>query len=188
MIVVGTAEATQQARTTSCHRTHSENPGLSRCIESGRRRMWLRPNIARRPRLDRSHRRAARRGAGRALSDPWCRGRALHSFPVHEPTTKDAMSLPKIVSQDEWHATAKAFLAREKEVTKIRDALNTDRRQLPMVEVTKDYVFEGGSGTRETFRARRPCWICSKGGASSSSITTCSTRVGRTGAELRGPG
>jgi predicted dithiol-disulfide oxidoreductase (DUF899 family) len=56
------------------------------------------------------------------------------------------MTLPKIVSQDEWHAAAKELLVREKEVTRLRDELSTQRRQLPMVEVTKDYVFKGGSG------------------------------------------
>ena len=56
------------------------------------------------------------------------------------------MTLPKIVSQDEWHAAAKELLVREKEVTRLRDELNTQRRQLPMVEVTKDYAFEGAKG------------------------------------------
>jgi predicted dithiol-disulfide oxidoreductase (DUF899 family) len=56
-----------------------------------------------------------------------------------------AMTLPDIVTQDEWHAAAKALVVKEKEVTRLRDALNTQRRQLPMVEVTKEYVFDGGS-------------------------------------------
>lgn len=56
------------------------------------------------------------------------------------------MSLPKIVSQDEWTAARRALLAKEKEATKARDALNTERRELPMVEVTKDYEFEGLDG------------------------------------------
>ncbi len=56
------------------------------------------------------------------------------------------MSLPKIVSQDEWTAARKAFLAKEKEATRQRDLLNTERRELPMVEVTQDYVFEGPDG------------------------------------------
>jgi predicted dithiol-disulfide oxidoreductase (DUF899 family) len=56
------------------------------------------------------------------------------------------MSLPKIVSQDEWTAARKAFLAKEKEATRQRDRLNTERRELPMVEVTQDYVFEGPDG------------------------------------------
>lgn len=53
------------------------------------------------------------------------------------------MGLPKIVSRDEWYAAHKAFLVREKEATRARDALNAARRELPMVEVEKDYIFEG---------------------------------------------
>ena len=60
------------------------------------------------------------------------------------------MSLPKIVSYDEWAAAQKAFLDREKEATRRRDGLNTERRQLPMVEVTKPYAFEA----RPTARCR----------------------------------
>jgi len=34
-------------------------------------------------------------------------------------------------------------LAREKELIRQRDALNADRRRLPMVEIDADYMFEG---------------------------------------------
>ena len=57
------------------------------------------------------------------------------------------MSLPKIVSYDEWAAAQKAFLDKEKDATRQRDRLNTERRQLPMVEVTKPYAFDGPGGT-----------------------------------------
>jgi len=40
-----------------------------------------------------------------------------------------------------------ALLAREKELTRVRDALNANRRRLPMVEITKDYRFDGPEGT-----------------------------------------
>ncbi|MCP2323976.1 putative dithiol-disulfide oxidoreductase (DUF899 family) [Hamadaea flava] len=39
------------------------------------------------------------------------------------------MSLPEIVSRDEWLAARVDLLAREKEVTRQRDALNADRRE-----------------------------------------------------------
>jgi predicted dithiol-disulfide oxidoreductase (DUF899 family) len=38
-------------------------------------------------------------------------------------------------------------LADEKALTRARDALNTQRRLLPMVEIEKDYRFEGPTGT-----------------------------------------
>ena len=56
------------------------------------------------------------------------------------------MSLPRIATQDEWLAARKGLLAKEKELTTKRDALNAERRNLPMVEITKDYVFDGPAG------------------------------------------
>ena len=56
------------------------------------------------------------------------------------------MSLPKVVSQDEWLAARKELLDEEKAMTRARDALNVKRRELPMVEVDKDYVFDGPNG------------------------------------------
>jgi predicted dithiol-disulfide oxidoreductase (DUF899 family) len=56
------------------------------------------------------------------------------------------MSLPKIVSRAEWLAARKDLLAQEKELTRRRDALSAERRQLPMVRVEKDYTFEGPEG------------------------------------------
>ena len=46
------------------------------------------------------------------------------------------MSLPKVVSQEEWTATRRTLLEKEKDFTRQRDRLNTERRELPMVEVT----------------------------------------------------
>ncbi len=56
------------------------------------------------------------------------------------------MSLPEVVSREEWIAARRRLLAQEKELTRRHDALNADRRRLPMVEVEKDYVFEGPDG------------------------------------------
>ena len=56
------------------------------------------------------------------------------------------MSLPRIATRDEWLAARKELLAEEKELTRRRDLLNTRRRELPMVEIEKDYVFDGPNG------------------------------------------
>lgn len=56
------------------------------------------------------------------------------------------MTLPRIGTRDEWLAAREELLAEEKALTKARDALNTQRRNLPMVEVEKDYLFDGPSG------------------------------------------
>jgi predicted dithiol-disulfide oxidoreductase (DUF899 family) len=51
-----------------------------------------------------------------------------------------------IVSRDEWLITRKAHLAREKELTRLRDELSRQRRELPWVKVDKPYVFDGPDG------------------------------------------
>ena len=56
------------------------------------------------------------------------------------------MSLPRIATRDEWRAARIELLKREKELTQARDALNTERRNLPMVEIDKDYTFDGPDG------------------------------------------
>jgi predicted dithiol-disulfide oxidoreductase (DUF899 family) len=56
------------------------------------------------------------------------------------------MGLPDVVSRDEWLVARKQVLTKEKELTRARDALNADRRRLPMVEIDKDYVFDGPGG------------------------------------------
>jgi predicted dithiol-disulfide oxidoreductase (DUF899 family) len=56
------------------------------------------------------------------------------------------MSLPEVVSREEWLVARKELLDQEKELTRRRDALNAERRRLPMVEIEKGYVFEGPGG------------------------------------------
>jgi predicted dithiol-disulfide oxidoreductase (DUF899 family) len=53
------------------------------------------------------------------------------------------MSLPAVTSREQWLIARKELLAREKEFTRQRDALNTSRRELPMVRIDKEYVFQG---------------------------------------------
>jgi len=68
------------------------------------------------------------------------------------------MNRPQIASRAEWLVARKALLAKEKAFTRQRDALSAERRQLPMVEVEKEYGFEGpvGSATlRDLFRQHR---------------------------------
>ncbi|WP_406107495.1 DUF899 domain-containing protein [Streptomyces sp. NBC_01003] len=59
------------------------------------------------------------------------------------------MGLPNVVTREEWLGARQELLAREKAATRARDALNAQRRELPMVEVEKLYVFEGPDGKAE---------------------------------------
>lgn len=59
-------------------------------------------------------------------------------------TTK--IELPTVVTRAEWLVVRQELLAKEKELTRRRDALNAERRRLPMVRIEKDYVFEGPDG------------------------------------------
>src|SRR5258708_576064 len=51
-----------------------------------------------------------------------------------------------VVSGEQWLVARKEPLAKEKELSRQRDALNAERRRLPMVEIDKHYVFEGRHG------------------------------------------
>ncbi|MCP9491991.1 MAG: DUF899 domain-containing protein [Solirubrobacteraceae bacterium MAG38_C4-C5] len=72
------------------------------------------------------------------------------------------MSLPKITSRDEWLKARKDLLAREKELTRARDALSADRRRLPMVEIDTEYRFagpDGEVGLLDLFEGRRQLMV-----------------------------
>ncbi|AZM52648.1 DUF899 domain-containing protein [Streptomyces sp. WAC 01529] len=56
------------------------------------------------------------------------------------------MGLPDIVTREEWLVAREELLAEEKAATRARDALNAARRRLPMVEVDKEYYFDGSDG------------------------------------------
>jgi predicted dithiol-disulfide oxidoreductase (DUF899 family) len=72
------------------------------------------------------------------------------------------MALPEIVSAEEWRAARVALLEKEKAMTRARDALNVERRELPMVRVEKDYRFEGPGGEAtllDLFEGRRQLMV-----------------------------
>ncbi len=56
------------------------------------------------------------------------------------------MAFPEIVTREQWLEARKQLLAAEKEHTRSRDALNARRRRLPMVQIGKEYAFEGPEG------------------------------------------
>jgi predicted dithiol-disulfide oxidoreductase (DUF899 family) len=56
------------------------------------------------------------------------------------------MDTPPIVSPQEWKAAREELLAKEKELTRARDALAAERRKMPWMAVDKEYRFEGPDG------------------------------------------
>lgn len=56
------------------------------------------------------------------------------------------MERPIVASRAEWLAARRTLLAKEKEATRLRDALAADRRALPMVRLDKRYEFDGPEG------------------------------------------
>lgn len=51
-----------------------------------------------------------------------------------------------VVLREEWLAARKRHLAREKELTRLRDEVARERRELPWVRVEKHYLFDGPHG------------------------------------------
>src|SRR4051794_21584391 len=63
----------------------------------------------------------------------------------------------RIVPRAEWMTARKDLLAAEKELTRHHDAVAAARRALPMVQVDKQYVFDGPNGPlalRDLFQDR----------------------------------
>jgi predicted dithiol-disulfide oxidoreductase (DUF899 family) len=63
-----------------------------------------------------------------------------------------------VASRDQWVAERKALLAREKELTRLRDQVARERRALPWVRIDKAYVFDAPEGRRslaDLFDGRR---------------------------------
>ena len=70
---------------------------------------------------------------------------------------------PPIVSVAEWRAARRELLAREKALTRARDAIGDARRRPPMVKMDAEYRFVGADGEvgfAALFEGRRQLIIC----------------------------
>jgi predicted dithiol-disulfide oxidoreductase (DUF899 family) len=68
------------------------------------------------------------------------------------------MTLPQIVSRDQWSAARKALLTQEEEAAAAWERLAEARRNLPMVEIDKRYEFDTTAGRKnllDLFEGRR---------------------------------
>jgi predicted dithiol-disulfide oxidoreductase (DUF899 family) len=63
-----------------------------------------------------------------------------------------------VVMLAEWEAARLRLLAKEKDLTRTRDALAADRRRMPWLKVDQEYLFDGPNGTAhlpDLFEGRR---------------------------------
>lgn len=61
---------------------------------------------------------------------------------------RQTATAPQVTGRDEWLAARTALLAREKELTRLRDEVAAARRALPWVRVEREYVFATEEGPR----------------------------------------
>jgi predicted dithiol-disulfide oxidoreductase (DUF899 family) len=58
------------------------------------------------------------------------------------------MAQHQVVSREEWLDARKALLVKEKQATRLRDAINAERLALPWVKIEKSYLFHTPSGEK----------------------------------------
>ena len=56
------------------------------------------------------------------------------------------MNAHQIVTKSEWIEARRALLAKEKELTRLRDRLADEQRALPWIKIEKSYIFDGPEG------------------------------------------
>ena len=65
-----------------------------------------------------------------------------------KPALQPTIARHPVVSRDQWLASRKQLLKKEKELTRARDRLSAERRELPWVKVEKEYVFDTPQGRK----------------------------------------
>lgn len=67
---------------------------------------------------------------------------------MHNAITGVPGATHAVVSRERWLASRLTLLAREKELTRLHDAVAAERRALPWVRIDKEYVFDTPQGRR----------------------------------------
>jgi predicted dithiol-disulfide oxidoreductase (DUF899 family) len=90
----------------------------------------------------------------------------MHSLPqpsfeehtMNTSTSQSTITNHPVVSHEHWVAERKRLLAREKELTHLRDQVARERRALPWARIGKAYTFDTSAGARtlaDLFEGRR---------------------------------
>ena len=56
------------------------------------------------------------------------------------------MNMSKIVTRELWLEKRRELLLKEKQLTRLRDEVSCERRELPWVKLEKNYYFDGAQG------------------------------------------
>src|SRR5207253_10068102 len=72
--------------------------------------------------------------------------RTIKSTKATKSKRKNLLQKHKVVSAKEWEAARQELLVKEKKLTRARDALAAERRQMPWMAVEKKYEFDGPQG------------------------------------------
>lgn len=84
--------------------------------------------------------------AGHAGAGPAHYEKEIMSITINKPESENMDRERNIVSHEEWLAARKELLKKEKKSLQLLDQLSAERRELPWVEVEKNYVFDGPDG------------------------------------------
>lgn len=81
---------------------------------------------------------------------------------MNTSTETSSITNHPVVSHEQWVTERKRLLAREKELTHLRDQVARERRALPWARIEKAYTFEAPEGTRtlaDLFEGRRQLMV-----------------------------
>jgi predicted dithiol-disulfide oxidoreductase (DUF899 family) len=81
---------------------------------------------------------------------------------MNTATPESSLTDHPVISRERWVAERKKLLAREKELTHLRDQVARERRALPWVRIEKVYTFDAPEGARtlaDLFEGRRQLMV-----------------------------
>jgi len=87
--------------------------------------------------------------------------------------TPESLEHHPVVPRDQWLIARTELLKKEKELTRLRDEISSQRRDLPWVRVEKNYVFQGPHGPETLARSGRKVAMAVRSGRITTTARTC---------------